>query len=160
MRSCASIINRLNHPCRGLLHGSFMKNYDSMKIKTILFTALTAFAFLPTAAQPALQLRADNIDAVIAAMTLEEKANLVVGDGMGGFSARPVIGSSVRQRLFHVLVSLLWCSATALRDCASMSTDRLITINTMLLISLLARLWPALGIRHSSKMSLKLWDKK
>ena len=71
-----------------------MKNYDSMKIKTILFTALTAFAFLPTAAQPALQLRADNIDAVIAAMTLEEKANLVVGDGMGGFSARPVIGSS------------------------------------------------------------------
>lgn len=65
-----------------------------MKIKTILFTALTAFAFLPTAAQPALQLRADNIDAVIAAMTLEEKANLVVGDGMGGFSARPVIGSS------------------------------------------------------------------
>lgn len=94
MRSCASIIKRLNHPCRGLLHGSFMKNYDSMKIKTILFTALTAFALLPTAAQPALQLRADNIDAVIAAMTLEEKANLVVGDGMGGFSARPVIGSS------------------------------------------------------------------
>lgn len=139
-----------------------------MKIKALLFSALTAFASLPAAAQPAPQLRADNIDAVIAAMTLEEKANLVVGDGMGGFSARPVIGSSSSivpgaagtTRLFHVLVSLLWCSATALRDCASMSTDRLITINTMLLISLLARLWPALGIRHSSKMSLKLWDKK
>ena len=71
-----------------------MNNYGSMKIKALLFSALTAVASLPAAAQPAPQLRADNIDAVIAAMTLEEKANLVVGDGMGGFSARPVIGSS------------------------------------------------------------------
>lgn len=62
-----------------------MNNYGSMKIKALLFSALTAVASLPAAAQPAPQLRADNIDAVIAAMTLEEKANLVVGDGMGGF---------------------------------------------------------------------------
>lgn len=84
-----------------------------MKIKTILFTALTAFAFLPTAAQPALQLRADNIDAVIAAMTLEEKANLVVGDGMGasrhGLSSALLRVSCpeqlVRQKQFHGLES-------------------------------------------------------
>ena len=46
-----------------------MNNYGSMKIKALLFSALTAFASLPAAAQPAPQLRADNIDAVIAAMT-------------------------------------------------------------------------------------------
>lgn len=40
------------------------------------------------------QLRADNIDEVIAAMTLEEKAQMVVGTGMDGFSAAPVIGST------------------------------------------------------------------
>lgn len=65
-----------------------------MKVKTFLLSALAAVTAWPVTAQPAPQLRADNIDAVIAAMTLEEKASLVVGDGMGGFSARPVIGSS------------------------------------------------------------------
>ena len=43
-------------------------------------------------AQP--KLTANNIDAVIKAMTLEEKATIVVGTGMAGFSASPVIGSS------------------------------------------------------------------
>ncbi len=43
-------------------------------------------------AQP--KLTANNIDAVIKAMTLEEKATMVVGTGMAGFSNSPVIGSS------------------------------------------------------------------
>lgn len=43
-------------------------------------------------AQP--KLTANNIDAVIKAMTLEEKATMVVGTGMAGFSISPVIGSS------------------------------------------------------------------
>jgi beta-glucosidase len=43
-------------------------------------------------AQP--KLTANNIDAVIKAMTLEEKATIVVGTGMAGFSNSPVIGSS------------------------------------------------------------------
>ena len=46
-----------------------------MKIKALLFSALTAFASLPAAAQPAPQLRADNIDAVIAAASILSARN-------------------------------------------------------------------------------------
>lgn len=46
-------------------------------------------------AQKAPQLRADNIDEVIKAMTLEEKSRLVVGTGMAGFTATN-LGMSAR----------------------------------------------------------------
>lgn len=56
---------------------------------------IAALAFTGTmAAQNAPKLRADNIDEIVKAMTLEEKADLVVGVGMGGFSDKPVIGST------------------------------------------------------------------
>ena len=58
----------------------------------MLFAIGMAAATVTMAQAP--QLRADNIDEVIAAMTIEEKAQLVVGTGMDGFSAAPVIGST------------------------------------------------------------------
>ena len=45
-------------------------------------------------AQNAPQLRADNIDEVIAAMTLEEKAQLLVGGANNFFSGGAVVGGS------------------------------------------------------------------
>ncbi len=69
-------------------------NNKAMRKKLFSLVALAAAIASTTFAQPAPQLRADNIDQVLGAMTLEEKATLVVGTGMGGFSASPVIGSS------------------------------------------------------------------
>lgn len=62
------------------------------RLKTICATLLVAGA---VSAQSAPQLRTDNIDAVVSAMTLHEKATLVVGCGMQGFNgATPVIGAT------------------------------------------------------------------
>jgi beta-glucosidase len=65
-----------------------------MYFKTLLLSALITATTLPAHAQSVPQLHNDNIESVIATMTLEEKATLVVGDGMDGFSMQPVIGSS------------------------------------------------------------------
>ncbi len=55
-------------------------------MKTQITSALAAAALLTSCAPTNLQLRADNIDDIVKAMTLEEKAHLCIGMGMAGFS--------------------------------------------------------------------------
>lgn len=62
-----------------------------------LWTILLSCMFAMTAsAQQAPQLRTDNIDEVVKAMTLHEKALLVVGTGLGGFTGDANLGSFAR----------------------------------------------------------------
>ncbi|MDO4215116.1 MAG: glycoside hydrolase family 3 C-terminal domain-containing protein [Bacteroidales bacterium] len=61
--------------------------------KEVLFAV--AGAMLASCASSELKLREDNIDEIIAAMTLEEKAQLIIGVGMPGVDVdKPVIGST------------------------------------------------------------------
>lgn len=55
-------------------------------MKTQITSALAAAALMTSCAPTNLQLRADNIDDVVKALTLEEKAHLCIGMGMAGFS--------------------------------------------------------------------------
>jgi hypothetical protein len=58
---------------------------NSIYMKKLLLTAAALCCTLSVLAQP--QLRKDNIDEVLKAMTLEEKATLCVGSGWGSMVA-------------------------------------------------------------------------
>ena len=64
---------------------------NSIYMKKILFTAAALCCTLSVLAQP--QLRKDNIDEVLKAMTLEEKATLCVGSGWGSMTAGSMTAS-------------------------------------------------------------------
>lgn len=66
-----------------------------MKNKHLVIWAAASLFFLPSAAQNVPQLQPDNLDAVIEAMTPEEKVHLCIGTGMDAFSGHaPVVGST------------------------------------------------------------------
>lgn len=59
------------------------------------FTIATAGVLLASCSSSELKLREDNIDEIVAAMTLEEKAQLIIGVGMPGVDVdKPVIGNT------------------------------------------------------------------
>ena len=64
-------------------------------MKKLLLSLSVAGMLLASCSSGDLKLREDNIDEIISAMTLEEKAQLIIGVGMAGVDLdRPVVGST------------------------------------------------------------------
>ena len=61
-------------------------------MKKLIITLAAALCAVSLAAQP--RLTADNIDEILAAMTLEEKATLLVGGGWGSMTAGALTASN------------------------------------------------------------------
>ena len=73
-----------------------MKNYYSFKTKNMktVYTTIISLLFLPASilAQQAPKLNTNNIDEVLKAMTLREKAMLLVGNANNFESSSAVVG--------------------------------------------------------------------
>ena len=103
------------------------------------------------------QLGKSSLDEVIGAMTLEEKAHLVVGTGMAGFSGDSAVIGATRKLVpgaaephtrLNASVFPLWCWLMVPPDCVSTPSVRGIRLRTIVLISLSELCSPLPGTRN------------
>ena len=126
-------------------------------MKKNIISMAAAMAVLSACGPGVPQLGKSSLDEVIGAMTLEEKAHLVVGTGMAGFSGdSAVIGAAeiwcrVRQEphtRLNASVFPLWCWLMVPPDCVSTPSVGGIRLRTIVLISLSELCSPLPGTRN------------
>ena len=121
-----------------------------MNCKKLFLTVATGAMATTLMAQSAPQLNANNIDEVIKAMTLEEKAQMLVGGGNDGFvgsgamlghQKKFVPGAAGTTVAFLVSVFLLPYSVMVLPVFISMLIAKVTAVATLLPVSLSEPVW-------------------